>query len=377
MATSYTILRDRTFERDFGALELLRGGRNEPARPACPPPDASRVARRGGDQPLARGADRQRTRTDQSRRAFAGDLRRREAPRTDDRFGAVRPGPRHTRTPRVRPAARGRAGGTARGGGPSFVLENKASFDSAWRALRNRAAAGGRPREALAVAAPVGEDLTGDAEERRDAIDAAIRLGLPDAVAKRLREGVRVPQERMTRLTFAQTAWWEPAPHGGPPSSRVARTVQKIAETKSRTISIRSGTFHRHYRPLRSDSVISVSRRRWQSSLRTRSLRLHTRFRWPVPIDHDFVFQCAPDPVGVANPSVFDLGEQSEQIATQLATIVIRDPGRISGPRLLLGPVLPLSPGFSRTVSGRRTLRTMALRACDPTSPGSSSKIRA
>ena len=165
--------------------------------------------------------------------------------------------------------------------GPVLVLENKASFDSAWRALRNRAAAGGRPSyaalvfgggdqastlvpdllaleglvgvrptmvdyagdvdvagvaaaaafldaahaagmaarpagaiwEALAAAAPVGEDLTGDAEERRDAITAAVRLGLPDAVADRLRGSVRVPQERLTRLTFAETAWWEPAPH--------------------------------------------------------------------------------------------------------------------------------------------------------------------
>lgn len=162
--------------------------------------------------------------------------------------------------------------------GPVLVVENKATFDSALRALRARAAAGGslsyaavvfgggdqaaalvpdlcalealvavratsfeyagdvdiagisaaeaflaaaqasglsaRPAvrlwERLASAAPAGDDLTGDARERRDAIAASVRLGLPAAVADRLRDGVRVPQERLSRTVLAETDWWEP-----------------------------------------------------------------------------------------------------------------------------------------------------------------------
>ncbi len=160
--------------------------------------------------------------------------------------------------------------------GPVLVMENKAAFDSAWRALRADAASGlapgyaavifgggdhsasllydlktldalvgvtpsridyagdvdvagisaaaafldtarreGLPAEpsatlwrALAILKPTGEDLTGDDDERRAALDAVARLGLPSEVAMRLREGVRVPQERHTRVAFADTAWW-------------------------------------------------------------------------------------------------------------------------------------------------------------------------
>jgi hypothetical protein len=62
----------------------------------------------------------------------------------------------------------------------------------------------------LAALVPVGEDLTADSSERSEAIAAASRLGLPYSVVERLREGVRVPQERLTRTMLADTTWWEP-----------------------------------------------------------------------------------------------------------------------------------------------------------------------
>jgi hypothetical protein len=160
--------------------------------------------------------------------------------------------------------------------GPVLVIENKATFDSAWRGLRGDVAAGRRPGyaavvfgggdeaaslvpelarfdaligvrvsrfdyagdvdvagvsataafidaarrhslaagpahllwQALGAARAVSEDLTGDAQERRAATAAAERLGLPDVVLGRLREGVRVPQERLDRTMFADTSWW-------------------------------------------------------------------------------------------------------------------------------------------------------------------------
>ncbi|XXX76105.1 hypothetical protein WMF30_51500 [Sorangium sp. So ce134] len=163
--------------------------------------------------------------------------------------------------------------------GPVLVLENKATFDSAWRALRASRAAGGPPAygavvfgggdqaaslvadlvvlhelvgvrpsrfdyagdidvagvsaaaafidaarsaglhagpalplwEALGAATPGGEDLTGDPRERRAAMSAAGRLGLPDVVTARLREGVRIPQERLDRTTLADMSWWTPS----------------------------------------------------------------------------------------------------------------------------------------------------------------------
>jgi hypothetical protein len=43
------------------------------------------------------------------------------------------------------------------------------------------------------------------------AVEAASRLGLPTQVAARLREGVRVPQERIDRVALADSSWWAPA----------------------------------------------------------------------------------------------------------------------------------------------------------------------
>lgn len=64
--------------------------------------------------------------------------------------------------------------------------------------------------QALGAAPPAGQDLTADPDERRAAVHAAARLGLPEVVAARLRERVRVPQERLDRTAFADTSWWQP-----------------------------------------------------------------------------------------------------------------------------------------------------------------------
>ena len=162
--------------------------------------------------------------------------------------------------------------------GPILIVENKATFDSAWRGLRGDLAAGTTPGyaavvfgggdqaaslvtdlarlhdlvgvrpsrleyagdvdvaglsaasafldtaraaglpagpalplwQALGACRPAGEDLTGDGRERRAAIAAADRLGLPEVVTARLREGVRIPQERLDRTALADTSWWAP-----------------------------------------------------------------------------------------------------------------------------------------------------------------------
>lgn len=163
--------------------------------------------------------------------------------------------------------------------GPVLIVENKATFDSAWHGLRADVAAGKPPGyaavvfgggdhaasliadlvalhaligvrpslfeyagdidvagisaaaafidaarsqslhagparplwQALGAAMPAGEDLTGGQRERRAAMAAATRLGLPEVVIARLRDGVRVPQERLDRTTFADTSWWTPS----------------------------------------------------------------------------------------------------------------------------------------------------------------------
>lgn len=162
--------------------------------------------------------------------------------------------------------------------GPVLIVENKATFDSAWRGLRGDVTAGRTPGyaavvfgggdhasalvrdlahleplagvraslleyagdvdaagvcaaaafvdaarraglsarpalplwEALGAAQPAGEDLTADLGERRAAVHAATRLGLPNVVTARLQDGVRVPQERLDRTVFADTSWWRP-----------------------------------------------------------------------------------------------------------------------------------------------------------------------
>jgi hypothetical protein len=158
--------------------------------------------------------------------------------------------------------------------GPVLVVENRSTFDSAWRALRpmaappyaavifgagdsastlirdllmleqlvgihptmtdyagdvdiagieaaaafvNAADVAGLPARmagalwhAVARSRPTGDDLTADPSRRPQAIELASRLGLPDSVHQRIRAGVRVPQERIDRAAFADTAWWAP-----------------------------------------------------------------------------------------------------------------------------------------------------------------------
>ena len=66
--------------------------------------------------------------------------------------------------------------------------------------------------KAVAAADPVGEDLTGDERQRAEAIATAAALRLPDSVIACLEAGVRVPQERVDRTAFADTSWWVPSP---------------------------------------------------------------------------------------------------------------------------------------------------------------------
>ena len=158
--------------------------------------------------------------------------------------------------------------------GPVLVLENKSTFDSAWRALKADAstryaavvfgsgdavgaltedlahleqtlgitatsfqyagdidiagveaaalftrAATGRDLpvtmalplwDAVAKAAPTGPDLTGDPAQQPEALQHAVSLGLPASVSERLTQGVRVPQERIDRTALRDTAWWAP-----------------------------------------------------------------------------------------------------------------------------------------------------------------------
>ncbi len=159
--------------------------------------------------------------------------------------------------------------------GPVLIIENKSTFDSAWRALRAaenpgyaaiifgggdaatalladlrelpstlgitptafeyagdvdiagiEAAAGftslltsaalpvsmAHPLwDAVARSEPTGEDITADRERTGQAAEAARLLGLPRTVTARLSEGVRIPQERIDRTALADTSWWQPA----------------------------------------------------------------------------------------------------------------------------------------------------------------------
>lgn len=159
--------------------------------------------------------------------------------------------------------------------GPVLVLENKSTFDSAWRALRHADAPGyaavvfgggdaaaaliddlvslqslidvkascfdyagdvdvagveaavafataGQKAglevrmatvlwDAVARADPTGEDLTADGSRTTVALAAADRLGLSADVLRRLGDRARVPQERVDRTALADTAWWSPS----------------------------------------------------------------------------------------------------------------------------------------------------------------------
>lgn len=66
--------------------------------------------------------------------------------------------------------------------------------------------------DAVARAEPTGDDLTVTADRAPMIRDAAMRLGLPDSVHLRLREAVRVPQERVDRQALYDLAWWSPPP---------------------------------------------------------------------------------------------------------------------------------------------------------------------
>lgn len=158
--------------------------------------------------------------------------------------------------------------------GPVLIVENKSTFDSAWRALRAAQespyaavvfgggdaaaalvddlanldvllditastyhyagdvdiagveAAASLSRDAVAIglhvematrlwdavaqAEPTGEDLTAEPGRAADAIAVAKSLGLPASVNARINEGVRVPQERIDRNTMADLRWWTP-----------------------------------------------------------------------------------------------------------------------------------------------------------------------
>jgi hypothetical protein len=65
--------------------------------------------------------------------------------------------------------------------------------------------------DAVARAEPTGEDITADRERSGQAAAAARLLGLPMTVTGRLNEGVRIPQERIDRTALADTSWWQPA----------------------------------------------------------------------------------------------------------------------------------------------------------------------
>jgi hypothetical protein len=65
--------------------------------------------------------------------------------------------------------------------------------------------------DAVARCEPTGEDITADRERTAQTTEAARLLGLPQAVIERLGEGVRVPQERIDRSALADISWWQPA----------------------------------------------------------------------------------------------------------------------------------------------------------------------
>jgi hypothetical protein len=65
--------------------------------------------------------------------------------------------------------------------------------------------------DAVARSEPTGEDITAERERTSQAAEAARRFGLPTAVSERLNEGVRIPQERIDRTALADTSWWQPA----------------------------------------------------------------------------------------------------------------------------------------------------------------------
>ncbi|MFB6676446.1 hypothetical protein ACFCWG_29290 [Streptomyces sp. NPDC056390] len=160
--------------------------------------------------------------------------------------------------------------------GPVLVVENRATFDSAWRALREAHPApyagvvfgggdaasalvtdllrlhdltGVRPGridyagdvdiagieaahqfvktartagltagisrplwEAVARSHPVGPDMTAEPRRAHEAHIMARCLDMPPEITDRLEQGVRVPQERIDRQALLDTSWWAPDP---------------------------------------------------------------------------------------------------------------------------------------------------------------------
>ncbi|MFG2050414.1 hypothetical protein ACGFIW_23640 [Micromonospora sp. NPDC048935] len=66
--------------------------------------------------------------------------------------------------------------------------------------------------DAVARAEPTGDDLTGHTTSKDSAIDTAKRLKLPSSVISRLEQGVRVPQERVDRTALSRTECGDPRP---------------------------------------------------------------------------------------------------------------------------------------------------------------------
>jgi hypothetical protein len=74
--------------------------------------------------------------------------------------------------------------------------------------------------DAVARSEPTGEDITAERKRTLQAAESARKLGLPPTVIARLSEGVRVPQERVDRTALEDTSWWQPE---GSARSRPAR----------------------------------------------------------------------------------------------------------------------------------------------------------
>lgn len=89
-------------------------------------------------------------------------------------------------------------------------IEAAHQFTQAMRAARLQVEMALPLWDAVARSTPTGEDLTASPSNTAPAIALAQQLKLPDSVTQRLREGVRVPQERVDRTALAETTWWRP-----------------------------------------------------------------------------------------------------------------------------------------------------------------------
>lgn len=90
-------------------------------------------------------------------------------------------------------------------------IEAAAAFADAATSAGLTAAMADSLWDAVARADPTGDDITATAGRSGQAGETARRLGLPSSVTARLTEGIRVPQERIDRVALADTTWWHPA----------------------------------------------------------------------------------------------------------------------------------------------------------------------